>query len=142
MSIVGNEYPRALKWLYETLTDPAITTIDDAVYEHPGPGDSPDRAITYALQAPDDLVVVGEERVWAEFLMLVAVRDKTESTYSLKDVADEIDVRLHGTDGPVDEHFVISSTRIAPFHAAELVDGVPYRRLGGIYSLLVQPANP
>jgi hypothetical protein len=135
-----NEYPRAIKWLYETLTTTPISGVG-TVSEHPAPQGSPRPAITYQLQAPDDLTVVGEARIWAEFLMLVTVSDQTESTYSLKAIADEIDARLHGGSGTADDAAIISSLRVSAFHADELSDGVPYRRLGGLYSLLVQPIN-
>lgn len=136
-----NEYPRAIKWLYQVLTSPAISGVA-IVSEHPAPQGSTGPWLTYALQAPDDLTVVGEDRVWAEFQMLVTVTDQTESTYALMPIADEIDSRLHGADGTVDDAAVISSVRLNAFHADELDDGVPYRRLGGIYALLVQPINP
>lgn len=136
-----NEYPRAAKWLYQTLTTPPIPGIR-TVSEHPAPQGSPRPTITFLLQAPDDLTVVGEDRVWAAFLMLVTAIDQTESTASLRPYADEIDRRLHGTDGVADDARVISSVRLSAFHADEVDDGVPYRRLGGLYELLVQPLNP
>lgn len=143
MSNTGNELPWAIDFCFRKLTNPPITTIDGHVYEHPGPADSPARAITMTVQAATDLTVIGEERVWASALMAVTARDQTESTWSLKDVADEIDARLHGTDAVLDGLMaVISSTRVDPIQIAELVDGVPYRRLGGLYELLIQPANP
>lgn len=136
-----NEYPRAAKWLYTVLTQPPIPGVA-IVSEHPAPQGSARPAVTFNLQAPDDLIVIGEHRVWAEFLMLVTVSDQTESTASLKGAADEIDARLHRTDGIADDGRIISSTRVSAFHADELTDGVPWRRLGGLYSLLVQPLNP
>jgi hypothetical protein len=135
-----NEYPRAQRWLYQTLTTPPITGVG-TVSEHPAPQGSPQPVITYSLQAPDDLMVVGEDRVWAAMLMLVTVSKATESTRSLMAIADEIDRRLHGADGVADDGRVISSVRQTLFHADEINDGVQYRRLGGIYELLVQPLN-
>jgi hypothetical protein len=136
-----NEYPRAAKWLYERLTSPPISGVQ-TVTEHPGPQGALRPAITFLLMAPDDLMVIGDARVWAEFLMLVTAVDQTESTDSLRAIADEIDARLHRAEGDVDDARVISSTRVSAFHAAEVSDGVPYRRLGGTYSLLVQPISP
>lgn len=136
-----NEYPRLAKWLYTTLTTPPIPGIK-TVSEHPAPQGSLRPTITFLLQAPDDLTVVGEDRVWATFVMLVTATNQTESTASLKPYADEIDKRLHGTDGVADDARIISSVRLSAFQSDELNDGVPYRRLGGIYELLVQPLNP
>lgn len=136
-----NEYPRAAKWLYGVLTSPPISGIA-TVGEHPIPQGKPYPGITYQLQGSDDLTVVGEARVWAEFQMLVTAVGQTQSTESLRTAADAIDARLHGlhgTYGPAGDAAVISSTRISVFHTDEINDGVPYRRLGGIYSLLVQP---
>lgn len=136
-----NEYPRAQRWLYQTLTVPPIPGVG-TVSEHPAPQGAPRPWLTYQLQAPDDLMVVGEDRVWAAMLMLVTVGNQTESTRSLMAIADEIDRRLHGSDGIAEDGRIISSVRQTVFHADDLQDGVPYRRLGGIYELLVQPLNP
>lgn len=136
-----NEYPRAARWLHDVLTTPPIAGIA-TVGEHPIPQGLPYPGITYQLQASDDVTVVGEARVWAEFLMVVTAVGQTQSTESLKDAADAIDTRLHGTTGDVDDASVISSVRVSVYHTDELNDGVPYRRLGGIYALLVQPLNP
>lgn len=135
-----NEYPRAQRWLYQTLTTPPITGVG-TVSEHPAPQSAPKPVITYQLQAPDDLMVVGEDRVWAAMLMLVTVSNATESTRSLMAIADEMDRRLHGAQGVADDGRIISCVRQTVFHTDELNDGVPYRRLGGLYELLVQPLN-
>lgn len=133
-----NEYPRAARWLYDVLTDPPIAGIE-TVGEHPIPQGGLYPGITFTLQASDDLSVIGEIRVWAEFLMLVTAVAQTQSTESLKVAADAIDLRLQATTGNVSDASIISSTRVSSFHSDETIDGISYRRLGGIYSLLVQP---
>ncbi len=131
-----NEYPRASDWLNTVLA--GISGVN-TICEHPVPQGQPYPAITWSVQASDDMTVVGESRVWAEFLMLVTAVDQTRSTLALQSIADAIDLALHGTTGDVADASVISSVRISPFQDSDIADGVPYRRLGGLYSLLVQP---
>lgn len=141
-----NEYPRAAEWLYATLTTPPITGVVTRVYEHPAPEDvvqADNSYVTFQLQAPvPDLTVIGEHRIWSEMLFLVRATKRSRSTATLKAIADAIDARLHRTSGTVSDGRVVASDRVSPYHDTEITDGVTYKHLGGVFSLLVQPLNP
>ncbi len=138
-----NEYPRAAEWLYATLHgDSALMAAVSGIYEHPAPQGSTYPVVTFQQQAEVDVEVIDANRVWAEFTILVRVIGQTASTASLKAAADRLDALLHRVSGVTADSQVISCVRTEVFHLAEEVNGVSYRHLGGLYSLLVQPLNP
>ncbi len=137
-------YTRAMKWLYATLTTAPISGIL-GVYEFAAPEGSTDASSVWieieAMNPGDDVGVVGEQRVWTEFAFLVHAVKRGRSTVALESVADEIDNRLHRKSGTTSDGRVISSTQTSETRDSWLVQGVEYRGLGGIYSLIVQPLN-
>lgn len=138
-----SEVVRAQVWLTETLSTPEISGVKH-VSEHPLPQGlaDPYPSITFALMSPDDLVVLGEDRVWSNLVYLVTAVAKGESVAAIESIADEVDRRLHKVSGEVDGAYITSSVRVSPFSDSQVRDGVSYRRLGGMYELLVQAAEP
>jgi len=137
------EYLVAAEWLYGTLhgDTPLMDVVTDVV-EHPGPQDAVYPICTFALHSATDVAEVAEHRIWAQLLMLVTVIGQTTSTLDLKAAAIRIDALLHRTSGSVSDGQVISSVRREEFYAPDQYEGIQYRRIGGMYELLVQPLNP
>jgi hypothetical protein len=135
-----NEFTRATTWLYATLTTPPISGAA-GVFEHPAPEATASPWITFGQQAETDLAVIGERRVWADFLFLVRAISKGESSKALESIVDEIDSRLHRASGTTSDGRVVASVREEVFSFAEEDHGVIYKHLGGLYRLLVQPLS-
>lgn len=136
-------YPEATTWLYDTLT---TTPIDGVVgvYEDAAPEGATTRDsvwVEFELQAPGlDVDEVGAQRIWTEFAFLVRAVRSGRSTVALKEIATEIDSRLHRASGTTSDGQVISSVRTQEDQGRWLDQGVEYRSLGGYYNLIVQPA--
>lgn len=137
-----SEYPEAAEFIFTQLTDPPIDGFEGLVEEHPGSEGSPWPRITFQETAWDDVTEVAENRVWSELLFLVTGGSKGASTKALKALATAIDARLHRVSGTTTDGQVISCVRRGGFQLGEQDAGVNYRRLGGYYSVLVQPTNP
>lgn len=140
-----NEYPRAAKWLYETLTNPPITGVGANVYEDDAPEavtDSSTVWITFeTLDNGSDLRTdVGSYRVFTEFVFQVAAFMRGRSTQALKDIADEIDSRLDRASAAIDDAIVLACERTGPVQEPYLKQGVEYRALGGVFNLTIQPS--
>lgn len=137
------EYLVAAEWLYATLHgDTALMATVTDVTEHPGPQNATFPLVTFALHTATDVSEVAEHRIWAQLLMLVTVTGQGPSTLPLKPAALRLDALLHRTSGATADGQVISSVRREEFYAPDLYEGIQYRRIGGIYELLVQPLNP
>lgn len=146
-----NEWPRAATWLNTVLggepeggglgMDPIATVT--GVHEHPAPQGVTFPIITFQVEPEEDVTVVGEDRVWAEFRVLVTAIGEGQSTLGLAPIADEIDARLHGAEFGLagDDAMVVSSVRDRPFSLPILEEGKSYRRLGGYFRLIVQPLS-
>jgi hypothetical protein len=136
-------YVDASTWIYSTLTTPAIGGIV-GVYEDLAPGGVTSKDSIWVefeeFMAADDVAEVGEQNIWTEFTFIVQAFKRGRSTVALKDVAAEINDRLHRASGGVTGAFVVSCTRQRPEHSNWTEMGVEYRSLGGIYNLIVQPA--
>lgn len=139
-------YVSAVKFLYDTLTSPAIPDVTD-VFEDVAPeGETgaSDTWITFQLLAPgDDVWEVSAQTIWTEFVFLIRAVNRGRSTVALGDTAAEIKTRLHRVDGTVlaTDAVVVSSTHQRPDHESWTSMGVEYRSLGGVYNLIVQPAS-
>lgn len=140
-------YPEAITWLYATLTNPPITGVTNGgldVFED----DAPEGAtsveslwIEYEPFAPGaDVAEIAEQRIWTEFAFFVRACKRGRSTMALKDVANEIDNRLHRADGTTTDGLILSCTRSDERADNALEQGNEYRSLGGLYHLIVQPA--
>lgn len=136
-------YPEAITWLYATLTTPPIAGVLDA-YEDTAPQGvtaSDDIWIEYEAFAPgEDVMEVGQHRIWTEFAFHVRACKRGRSTMALKVVANEIDDRLHRADGTTTDGLILACTRSDERPGDGLEQGNEYRSLGGLYHLIVQPA--
>lgn len=138
-------YPEATTWLYGTLTGVPISGVV-GVFEDAAPEGSTakdDVWVEFEAQAGGlDVAEVAEQRIWTEFAFLVRAVSRGRSTIALKDIVTEIDNRLHRANGVTTDGQVISSVRTQEEQDHWLEQGVEYRSLGGIYSLIVQRINP
>jgi hypothetical protein len=138
-------YPEATTWLFDTLATSPITGVvgvfEDAAPE--GATSAADVWIEFEAQAPgSDVAEVAEQRIWTEFAFLVRAITRGRSTVALKDIATEIDSRLHRANGVTSDGQIISSVRTQEEQDHWLEQGVEYRALGGIYNLIVQSLTP
>jgi hypothetical protein len=138
-------YPEATTWMYGVLTTSPITGVS-GVYEDAAPEgetDADDIWIEFELQAPGtDVAEVAEQRIWTELAFLVRAVARGRSTVALKPTAKTIDDRLHRANGTTTDGQIISSVRTGEDQGRWLEQGVEYRSLGGLYSLIVQSKNP
>jgi hypothetical protein len=136
-------YTGATTWLYEQLTAVPIAGVS-GVYEDNAPAgatDSDDVWIQFELLVPgDDVAEVAEQNIWTDFTFIVHAIARGRSTVALADIASAIYARLHRTDGVAGDARVLSSVRQRPEHDNWTEMGIEYRSLGGVYSLIVQPA--
>lgn len=136
-------YTGAATWIFEKLTTPAIAGVA-GVYEDDAPGGSTTSASTWVvfeLLAPgDDVSEVAEQNIWTDFVFVVHAIARGRSTKALAIIAEEINTRLHRASGVAGGARILSSTRQRPEHDNWTEMGIEYRSLGGVYSLIVQPA--
>lgn len=135
-------YTRATTWVYGQLTTVPITGVV-GVYEDAAPEgatSADDVWIEFELENPgDDVMEVGAQRIWTEFVFLVRALKRGRSTKALEAVADEIDNRLHRKAGTTSDGRVLYSSRDREDQESWLREGVEYRAAGGFYNLIVQP---
>lgn len=138
-----NEVTRAAKWLYSRLAADGVlaAAAPGGIHEHPAPPGTASPLITYQLQAPVDVKVVPDKRVWAEMVYLVRAIGQGRSYVVLEAAADRLDVLLDRADGATSDARVISCTRDSAYALSEERNGVEYRHLGGLFRLLVQPSS-
>jgi hypothetical protein len=142
-----NEYVEAATWIVETLTNPPIAGLNGPVEESPASQAGSTAAetwprIIFQQQSYHDEMVIAGDRVWSEINLLVLAVTRGESTLALRDIAIEIDARLHKASGVTANAQIIESVRQGGFNDSVDESGISYRRLGGIYQLIVQPLNP
>lgn len=131
-----SEILTADNWIYDTLVADAtiVAGVSTRVYGHVAPIDSVFPYIVFKpAETSIDLMVVNAKRVWSDGLWLVIVVGKTQTFSTLQTVADRIDTLLHRASGAG----VQTSVRERPFSMVEIVDGVQYRHLGGVYRIQV-----
>ena len=132
-----NEYVEACIWLDATLAQVPITGSSGA-FEHPAPQDQAYPLVTWQYAGAKDVAEVAAQRIWAEVVMQVAAWGKGGSTVALAAIADEIDRRLQQASGSTTNALIYSCTREQVLSFPEVASGVAYRRLGGLYRLVIQ----
>lgn len=135
---MGTEITTVETWLYSQLSGDAVG-VADRVYSGYAPRPATFPLVIFDYQAPeDDLMVVNLSRIWSSGSWIVKVVDRESSLSTLKTIAESIDTILHGQSGSADGGTVVSCYRTQPFKITELIDGVAYRHLGGIYRIRAQ----
>lgn len=132
-----SEIITADEWLYATLSGDAtlIAAVGTRIYGHVAPNSATFPLIIFApVDNPTDLMVVNAKRVWSDGTWQVKVVSETQSLAGLEAIADRIDTLLHRQSGSG----VVACVRQGPLSYIEIVDGVQYRHLGGLYRIQVQ----
>lgn len=111
------------------------------VFPHPAPHDAIYPFITYlAPEESDDLMYLGGTRLWTRGEWVIRVIDRTESEASLWAIEDRIDTLLHAKTGSNTYGTIESCVRVGEISYPEIVDGVRYLHLGGLYEITAQEA--
>jgi len=119
--------------------DELMELVSDRVYAYAAPQGVTYPFIVHGRQASTDFTLLGGTRLWSDLLYLVRAVGRVSSWSSLAPIADLIDARLHEKSGPVEGGgAVLSCIRVEPFTLVEVVAGVQYRQMGGVYRLLAQ----
>lgn len=139
---MANEPTRADRWIYGVLSvdSTILSLVSTRIYNQTIPSGAIYPCIMYQFQyANRDLITVGSTRVWADMVYLVRGIVQGEDYNTLENIADRIDVLLHGKASQVVSNgTVVTAVRIAPFKQDYETLSLPYRHLGGLYRLQVK----
>lgn len=143
-----SEILKADAWITQTLKANAalMTAVGGKVYGHTTPTATPPPPpyIWFQLREGVDLMTMGGNRVWANFLYLIRGVTETGGISGLPDtIANGIDLSLHNRGGVVttpngETGYVAACVRIDPFLLPETREGRTIRHMGGIYRVIVQ----
>lgn len=140
-------------WIYGVLEGDATLAglgyNDSRIWSAIAPSDTPYPFILVSRQASSDVNGLGNKlaRIMSSVLFQVAAHDQGPQWADVAGAAARIDELLHGKAGELlddDESTVLgrvlSCVREQPLSIVEAVEGRHYRRLGGLYRLLIQGA--
>lgn len=133
-----NELTRAERWLYERLSGDATLAalVGGRVYSTVAPQGAVYPFVLYSLLYSADVATANNTRVFARLSYVVRAVGQTASNASLEAIADRVDVALQRIDAPTAGAHA-EAGRERAFFLGEIVDGVQYRHVGGVYRLLV-----
>lgn len=90
--------------------------------------------ISFELYMARDVNGVGTSRIITNGVWLVRAIGATEAYSALASIADRVDTLMQGASSGG----VLGCIREEPFEFEEVIDGVQYRHLGGLYRIFVQ----
>jgi hypothetical protein len=141
MSVI--ETGLALQWLTSTL-------LNDATLTSLAPGSvwrglAPTSVTTYPFcvynfQAGSDLLTFNVTRIWSSQLFQVRCVGPASNTAGIMNAASRVDALLGRTSGTPTGGIIYAAYRESPLLLEELVNGVLFSSIGGLYRLLVQQA--
>jgi hypothetical protein len=91
-----------------------------------------------ALQGATDLNTANAHRIWTEGIYQVKAVGPATAATKLGQAANRIDALL--TQGTVVDGFKVYCWRDSPLYYPETVSGEPWRHLGGLYRLIIEPS--
>lgn len=132
----------ANQWLYARLSsDPVLAQlVGERIYSPPAPPGAELPFVLYRYQAGYDVRGVGATRIMTDLVYQVQVVGRGASVSPLQPIADRLDVLLQGASGSVGNGRVLTCVREQPIAYPEVVDGVTYHYVGGLWRILVQEA--
>lgn len=143
--MAGKELALTEQWLYGRLAADAalIAEVGGAlatrIYADVAPLGTASPWVVFQLQTPQaDTRGVGNVRILTNGQYLVRGIAASTDLTRLDTIAERIDALLNHVQGAITGLTVVASYRIRPFRLTEIVDGVSYLHLGGLYQLLVQ----
>lgn len=127
-------------WLDTTLrNDPVLSSlINGRVYNTLAPTDAPLPYVVWSYQGGSDVAAIGTQRVFVRCVYQVRAVGTGSSYVPLRNIADRVDVVLHGATGSVPGGRILSVAREQVVQLLEVIDGIMVRYLGGLYRVLVQ----
>lgn len=136
-------------WLYTTLANDAAITgiVGTRVYRDVAQQGAQMPCIVFQVQSAEDLNTAGVNRIFTTLTVVVKAIDTTGSyAGNVQTLAARADVLLHSQQASVSMTLPDASVvagycwawRTRPFNLAEVVDGVQYRHLGGVYRVHAQ----
>lgn len=143
-SYLGAELLAADQWLYDTLTaDTALMAIVTGVYDRVAPAGAVFPYLIFQNQTdPQDMMVVGSQRIWSDITYVVKVIGRVDTYSTFLDAMARIDAVLHRNhNSPVingNGSLIIDCVRTQQFAYVELVDGDQIRHMGGVFTINVQ----
>lgn len=139
----GNETLAAEQWLYTTLAAASALTaiVSTRIYADEVPQTATYPLVRFAFLSAVDRPVAGGARMLSNLLYQVEVIAQASSfAGNLATAAAALDAAIHAKNGSASAGTIVACVREEPFRAAEMGEGgLPFRRLGGRYRLLVQP---
>lgn len=135
---MANELPAVSAWLTARLQAQAALSGVPLSDDEPGPQDLTHPAVIWTWLGGADPPILGQ-RCFITGRYRVEAIAQVENYEALQALADAIDTALAGsTGGGVSQTFngtIYHARREGPWRKAEAPNGVPYRRLGGIYHI-------
>lgn len=140
---MAEETTRGDQWLFATLSaDSTLTGLVGArIFSEVAPPGSAFPFIVFALSTADDVIGATEaDRIMVDAQWTILAVDETLTWVgSLQDIADRVDTLLRSSSGgTADSATVFAAHRIRPLRLLEERDGRQFRKLGGLYRLLIQ----
>lgn len=137
-----NEVTRALQWIETTLSASSAVTaaLPGGVWRGIAPVGTPAPYAVYIHQGGSDVAGVAGIRLMTTGVYQVVAYGPTSGPSAnfaaLSDAADAIDVALQRASGPAgSDAYTLSCVRDQPVMLDEVVSGVQWSRVGGLYRL-------
>lgn len=134
-----NEATDIARWIVQSLQGAGAPT-----YNTTAPASAPDTYILFSRQGGFDAPSFGAGPRVAAFTYLIRATGRTNDTTALEGLASNIDILLEKAVAPATSTDlglnILGVLREQPFEMVEVVDGVVYRHLGGIYTIRAQEA--
>lgn len=134
------EVALGLDFLYTTLSnDPTLTSlVPGGVFRAFAPPTTSTPYIIIALQSATDVITMNAFRLYENALYQVKVIGPILEMNTLVQAASEIDTLLGLTSGTVTNGHILYCYRESPLQVDELVNGVQWTNIGGLYRLAIQ----
>lgn len=124
-------------WLYDCLSGDATLTglVGSRIVDRIAERGQDYPLVVFQFQGGHDVMGVAAARLLGQEVFLVKAVGRAPSYATLKPIAKRIDELLHKAHGETDDGKVRACVREQPFKMVELIDGIEYRHLGGLYRL-------
>jgi len=127
-------------WLHNVLSNDVTLSglVGSRIYGYVAPNKATFPLVIFQFQGGRDVAGVGAARIMTSGVWLVKSVDRETNFTNLKAIEARIDSLLHKASGSVADGQVLACVREEPFSLVEVIDGIQYRHLGGMYRVLVQ----
>lgn len=141
---VGNEDAIADAWIYATLTADTgaggvSTLVGGRIHNEDVPEGSAYPVVRYQQLATTAENGLGAQYIASDLLYLIEVIGQTGDYDELAPAARRIYTLFHDKEAAISGGYVLASVRERMTRRAETPSGIPYRRLGHVFRVAVQP---